>query len=357
LLYRRGRIEAVVAYLNPGDRVPRGVWLSYALALSLLLIAPNIVTPFYLLLICYALVYSIAGVGLNLLLGYGGLLSLGHATYFGLGAYTGAFLWTFTDVNSFEIYVLSGVVLSMVLASIFGLLAVRATKIHFAILTLVFGEIVFSIFFNGTVFRLFGPRGHGLYIFGGGGLYIGRLAIAGVDYAEADRIGFLTGTYYYVILASFVSALLLMWAIVNSNFGKALEASRDNEERAKFVAIRVARTRWAAYVVSAGFTALAGALFGELNGGITPKHLGWYFSVFLTFTVLVGGMRNYLGPVAGAFCVVFIQDSLWWLIGPRWQLWLGILLVSIALLFPSGIVGSFAALYTRATARNSSRPS
>lgn len=357
MLYHRAKFEAVVAYLNPGNRIPSGVWLSCALALCLLLIAPKIVTPFHLLLISYALVYSIAGIGLNLLLGYGGLLSLGHATYFGLGAYTGAFLWTFTDVNSFELYVLSGVVLSMALASIFGLLAVRATKIHFAILTLVLGEIVFSLFFNGAIFRLFGPRGYGLYIFGGGGLYIGRLEIAGVDYADADRIGFLTGTYYYVILASFVSALLLMWAIVNSNFGKALEASRDNEERAKFVAIRVMRHRWAAYVVSAGFTALAGALFGELNSGITPRHLTWYFSAFLIFAVIVGGMRNYLGPVAGAFSVVFIQDSLWWLIGRHWGLWLGVLLVLIALLFPSGIMGSAAAMYSRVTAHKGSKSS
>ncbi len=313
--------------------------------MSLLLVAPQLVRPFYLILIAYALVYGISCMGLNLLLGYGGLLSLGHAAYFGLGAYTGAMLWTFMDVGSFELYVISGIFVAMAVASVFGFLVVRATKMHFTILTLALGELVFSAFFSGAVFRIMGSHGYALYLYGDGGLYIPRLIIAGVDYSHADRIGFLTGTYYYLIIGVFVSALLIMWAIVNSNFGKALEASRDNEVRAKFVGIRVAGHRWMAYVISAAFTSLGGALFGELNSAITPKHLAWYFSAFLIFAILLGGMRTFLGPVVGAFGVVFIQDSLWWLVGHHWELVLGVLLVLIALLFPEGLLGTISSHY------------
>ncbi len=124
-----------------------------------LLLMPLVLPPYPLIVLSHALVFCIACLGLNLLFGTTGMLSLGHATYFGAGAYTGAFLYRFFDVNSFEVYLISGVVFSTVLAAVIGFLCVRVTKIYFAILTLAFAMVVHSLVINGAIFRLFGGLG------------------------------------------------------------------------------------------------------------------------------------------------------------------------------------------------------
>ncbi|MFQ5545329.1 MAG: hypothetical protein ACE5FE_05040, partial [Acidiferrobacterales bacterium] len=143
----------------------------------LFLLAPLALSPYVLIILCYALVLCIACLGLNLLLGTTGLLSLGHAAYFGVGAYAGAFLYRFSPANSFELYLLAGVFSSAMFAAVIGFLCVRATKIHFAILTLAFAQILHALFIDGAIFRLFGPMGWALYLLGGGSMYIPRLTI------------------------------------------------------------------------------------------------------------------------------------------------------------------------------------
>jgi branched-chain amino acid transport system permease protein len=146
-------------------------------------------------------------------------------------------------------------------------------------------------------------------------------------------------SYYYYVLAIFVLAALIMWVIVHSPFGKALQAIRDNETRAGFVGIRVRRYRWIAFIISGLFTGLAGALWVPLNGLTTPEILYWPFSGEIVFMTVLGGFRTFFGPIIGAiafnYLKVYAVAS-----SQYWQLVLGGVLVALVLLLPAGIVGT-----------------
>lgn len=206
-----------------------------------LLLLPFLLSSYALLTLCYALVLSIACLGLNLLFGTAGLLSLGHAAYFGIGAYAGGFLYAFTPLRSLELYLLSGVGASLALAAAVGFLCVRARRIHFTILTLAFAQIVHALFVGGMAFRPFGGVGKGLFLLGGGGLYIPRFAILGHAFAPET---FIRAFSCAVVLAFLVSVAALS-RISRSPFGQALRAIRENETRATCIGIPVRRYRCA----------------------------------------------------------------------------------------------------------------
>ena len=190
-------------------------------------VAPLVVSPYYLIVLESALTFAIACLGLNLLLGHTGLLSFGHAAYFGIGAYAGGFLFTFADVTSFELYLVAGVLAATALAATVGALCVRATRIHFTILTLAFTQVVQSLFVGGAAFKPFGEYGKGFFLIGDGGLYLPRFRIAGFELAPE----IFPTALYFVILVAFVGTSVLLWRVVHSPFGMALRAIRDSASR------------------------------------------------------------------------------------------------------------------------------
>lgn len=324
----------------------QGAWL---LAVGILLLAsvPLAVNPYYVIVTGYALVFSIACLGLNLLLGHAGLLSLGHAAYFGLGAYTGGFLFTFGDVTSFEVYLVSGIVVATTVAALVGALCVRTTRIFFTILTLAFTQMLQALFIGGAAFRPFGEVGKGFFLIGHGGLYLPRFTLAGME-LEPERF---STVIYYVILAAFAGCVVLMWRILYSPFGLALRATRDNETRARFIGIPVTQHRWIAFVISAAIMALAGGLFGQLVRQVTPQQVGWFFNAELVAATVLGGTRAFGGPIMGAFVMVAITE-----LALRFPLShhfiLGTLLIGVMILFPGGL----AEIGVRVWARLRGRP-
>jgi len=306
-----------------------------ATAGALFFIAPGVLSTYALITLCYALVLAIACLGLNLLFGTTGLLSLGHATFFGVGAYTGAFLYRFFDVESFELYLLSGIVTSTLFATVIGFLCLRATRIYFSILTLAFCQILYSLVIDGALFRLFGPLGWALYLLAGGSLYIPILTILGTQYAP----GQFSTVFYYVIVAAFFGAMFLLWRITRSPFGIALRAIRDNETRAVHIGIPVRRYRWYAFILSGAVMGLAGALHGQLNRQITPQQLDWLFSAEFVLATVLGGSRDFIGPVLGAFVFVGLEE-----ISERWPFGrsalMGCLLILVVFLMPRGLIGA-----------------
>ncbi len=318
------------------------MFLFYGMVVGILLLIPLMLNPYYLIVLDYALVFSIACLGLNLLLGNTGLVSFGHAAFFGVGAYTGGFIYTFSDMNSLEVYLLSGLLSSAALSAVFGFICVRATKIHFTILTLAFAQMVHSLFIAGIIFRPFGGVGKGLFLLGGGGLYIPRLTMVGTEFAPDS---FNTALYYVILVAFFVCALL-MWGVVNSPFGNALRAIRDNDTRAEFIGIRVRRYRWYAFIISGIFTGLAGGLFGQLSRQVTPEQLHWLFSAQLILATVLGGTRHFLGPVVGAFAFVAIQDLSLRLTHYR-SLVFGVILIAVVLAFPGGLAAGATVLLNK----------
>lgn len=321
-------------------RLHAGWWLG--VALIILAVVPLGVNPYHVILTDYALVFSIACLALNLLLGHAGLLSLGHVAYFGLGAYTGAFLFTFGDVTSFELYLASGIACAALAASAVGFLCIRTTRMFFTILTLVFTQMLQALFVGGAAFRPFGEVGKGFFLIGHGGLYLPRFTLGGVE-PEPARF---TIAFHYVTLAAFAGCTIFMWRLLHSPFGKALRATRDNETRARFVGIPVMQYRWIAFVISAAVMALAGGLFGQLVRQITPQHVGWLFNAELVVATVLGGTRAFAGPIIGAFVMVAVREFA--LRFPlSHHLVLGVLLIGMLFVSPGGL----AELGARAWAR------
>jgi branched-chain amino acid transport system permease protein len=308
-----------------------------------LVLLPSILPPYPLIVLSHMLVFSIACLALNLAYGTAGMLSLGHAAYFGVAAYAGAFLYRFSAVDSFELYLISGVLSSTILAAVIGFLCAGTTRIFFSILTLAFSMVVYSLVINGAVFRLFGGLGWGLYLLGGGSMYLPRLTMLGLEFSPSD---FIT-VFYNVIVAAFLASTLVLWRIGRSPFGQALRAIRDNETRAAFIGIPVWQYRWRAFIISGLFMGIAGGLYGQLARQITPDQLHWLFSAQLVLAVILGGSRHFAGPILGAFAFVGLDEvASRWTVG-RYMVF-GILLIVVVLAFPRGIAGGFAVAMDKA---------
>jgi branched-chain amino acid transport system permease protein len=294
----------------------------------LLVLLPYLTDPYQTLLLSYGLIMAIAALGFNLLLGYTGLLSFGHSAYFGVGAYAVAFMVKYLRVTSMEVFLLGGVLATLIVTALFGAICVRYTRIFFSILTMALSQVLWSL-----AYKFFWVTG------GTDGLRVPTPSLlAGMVKAAAlSYTGKIVAYYYYVLFFFFLS-VVLMWVIVHSPFGQALQAIRDNETRASFVGVRVQRYRWLAFMVSGAFTGLAGVLWVPLNGLTTPDILYWPFSGRIVFFTILGGFRSFAGPIVGAVVFNYLET---YAISTTvyWQLVLGLVLLVLILVLPTGIMG------------------
>jgi branched-chain amino acid transport system permease protein len=305
-----------------------------ALVLVVLALLPLYIGLYQVQLLTYGLVAAIAALGFNLLLGYTGLLSFGHSAFFGIGAYSVAFLLRDAGIHSMELYILLGVPIAAVASALLGYICVRHTRIFFGILTLALSQVVYSL-----ALKLFWVTG------GTDGLRVPRPSLlAGmVTFTGRDAFQRFIHGYYYYVLVVFAICVVLMWLIVHSPFGKALQAIRDNETRAAFLGLRIRRFRWMSFLISGTFTGLAGILWVPLNGLTTPEVLYWPFSGEIVFMTLLGGFRNFTGPIVGGIIFTYLKT---YAVATTeyWQLLLGVVLVLLVMLLPTGIVGAITTL-------------
>ena len=320
--------------------VKRALALAVPIAAVLVLI-PYVVPPYQAYLLSSGLTYAIAGLGFNLLLGYTGLLSFGHAAYFGMGAYAVAFLVKYLHTGSMELFLLGGVIAAALVSALIGFVCVRYTRIFFSILAMALSQVLWSL-----ALKFYWVTG------GTDGLRVPTPTLLGgfVSNPE-DKMDFLSGPYYYLVLVFFFAAVAVMWVIVNSPFGKALQAIRDNETRAAFVAVQVRRYRWIAFVVSGAFTGLAGALWVPANGLITPDFMYWTFSGKIVFFAVLGGFRTFAGPIVGAVVFNYLE---YFAVASTdyWQLVLGAILVFLVMALPTGLVGTLGRLALKLRSAN-----
>ncbi len=301
-----------------------------------LLVVPQIIGPYQTQLLTYGLVLAVAALGFNLLLGYTGLLSFGHSAYFGVGAYTVAFMVRYLGVSSMEIYILGGILVTALISAVFGFVCVRHTRIFFAILTLALSQVLWTL-----AYKFFWVTGgtDGIRVPFGDMTLLGGL----IDFTGRGAYLRFINSYYYYVLVIFLVCVVVMWVIVQSPFGKTLQSIRDNETRARFLGVRIRRYRWLAFLVSGTFTGLAGTLWVPLNGLTTPDILWWPFSGEIVFMSVLGGFRNFLGPIVGA--VVFNYLKTYAVATTAyWQLALGFVLIVLVLALPKGIVGTLSGL-------------
>ena len=271
------------------------------------------------------LVFGLAAMGLNLLLGFTGVLIFGHAAYFGLGAY-GAGLTLRYLVHSTPLAIVAGTLLGGLAGTLFGLLIVRRRGVYFAMCTIAFGQIWYYIAYTWNDFT---GGFDGLRDFHREPIGFGPFTLditAGGD------------TFYYFLLAIFAAAVVLMGILLGSPFGRTLLAIRENERRARALGIPVERHIWISFSISCFFTALAGTLYALLNNFADPLALHYTLSGYFVVMTVIGGMRTFWGPLVGAAVFVILQDYISSMT-VNWMSFIGVLFMLVVLFFPRGLLG------------------
>jgi branched-chain amino acid transport system permease protein len=264
--------------------------------------------------------------GLNLLLGFTGVLSFGHAAYFGLGAY-GAGLTLRYLVHSTPLAMLAGTLVGGVAGTLFGLLIVRRRGVYFAMCTIAFGQLWYYLAYSWNSFT---GGFDGLRDFHREDIVLGPL-----------RLNIESGgtTFYFFLLGVFAVAVALMGLVLGSPFGRTLLAIRENERRARFLGIPVEQHIWLSFSISCFFTALAGTLYALLNNFADPLALHYSLSGYFVVMTVIGGMRTFWGPIIGAAVFVMLQDYISSMT-VNWMSFIGTIFILVVLFFPRGLLGT-----------------
>jgi branched-chain amino acid transport system permease protein len=280
-----------------------GRWIAGAAAAVVMLAVPLVLPQFYVLLAVEVLIMGLFAIGFNLLMGYAGLVSFGHAAFFGVGAYTCGLLLKKTPAP-FAVAFLAAPVVALVAAAVIGYFCVRLTRIYFSMLTLAFSQIVWA-----TAHKWYSLTG-------------GDNGLVGVTLA---------------IVAVVVAAL---WRVVQAPFGRSLLAIRENAERAEFVGIDVKRTQLSAFVLSGAVSGLAGGLFALFTRGAFPEYAFWTRSAEVLLMTLLGGPHIFLGPALGA-AILIVLNSVVTSYTEYWPIMLGVILLALIYVFPGGVTRIF----------------
>lgn len=301
--------------------------LGIVAAMAGLAAVPFVAPPFYANLLVPFFGYAIALLGFNLLFGYAGLLSFGHAMFLALGAYGAAVVAGVLGIKHFEAVLVAVTLAAIVVALPIGAMCVRYTGIFFGMLTLAFGMLAHSFLFK--FYHLTG---------GDSGMRVPRMSILGLDFASYNKIEFLVGPFYYYCLALLALAAFVMWRIVHSPFGLHLKSLRDNAQKAEYVGVRVRQFRLAAFVISAVYGAIGGAIMGFRVGVADPELVHWTHSGHLVFMTVLGGFSSFFGPITGALALTLLQDQLQ-SATQYWRFVLGAVLACMVIFFPRGLAG------------------
>jgi branched-chain amino acid transport system permease protein len=284
--------------------------------------------PFWITLATRAAILALAGVGLNLALGYGGLVSFGHAAFFGAGGYAAGILMRHAldgqaapgTTEALLIWPMAMAVAGLA-ALLIGWLSLRTGGIFFIMITLAFGQMAFYFMISWPAYG--GEDGLPTYV---------RSDLPGVD-AMAPL------PFFAVALAWLLVAVWLSSRLAASRFGLVLRAARQNRARVAAAGIRPGGVLLTAFVISGAITGLAGALFADLNRFVSPAMLSWQTSGELIVIVILGGVGRLAGPVAGAIVLVALEHVLGG-ISDHWQFWLGALLLAVVTFARGGVVGA-----------------
>ena len=312
--------ESLSIIPNPRTRLAMlGVFL-------LLLVMPYLVQEFYLVLLTEVFVFALFATSLHFTMGNGGMVSFGHAAYFGLGAYGAAVLL---------IYGGTGMGLALLLApffacagaALFGWFCVRLSGVYMAMLSLAFAQIVWSVVFQST--ELTGGEN-------------GLVGIWPADWAS-DR-----SVFYYLTLVICTAGIVTLWRMLYSPFGYTLRAGRDSPLRIESIGIDHRVHKWLAFIIAGTFAGVAGAIYGFSKGIVTPTTVDIPRSIDVLMMVLIGGVQTLVGPLVGAFAFVVLEDRL--LVLEFWRAIFGLIIIGICLAMPKGIAGSLRALFQRGRA-------
>lgn len=327
------------------------------LAAALLLVLPQAIGGFQTDLLTETLIFVLFATAFNVLYGYTGLLSFGHAMFVAAAGYSVVKVFsqlspmlgipeTFGGVAVLVTWLLAlvvGVLVATLLAVFVGFLSVRLEEIYFAIITLSFSMAIYVIAFQDTIGTVLSSLGLGDEVFtnGSDGLTFipGDVALLGWEVPLVDITYPLL--YYYLSLAVVVFGMYWLWRIIKSPFGLVCKAIRENPERASALGIDVRFHRWMAFILSGAFSGLAGALLIPLEGNANPDFAHWTFSAEPVLMTVIGGPYSFLGPALGAFTYDYLRwfISLFPLLEEYWQFSFGVILLVVVLFLDNGVAG------------------
>ena len=269
------------------------------------------------------MIYGLFALSLDLIMGYTGMVSFGHAAYFGLGAYTSALLLLDSAVPV-PVAMVAGALVAALIAWPVGYLSTRATGIYFAMLTLAFAQLLYTVAYKWR------------------SLTGGSDGITGVPKTALWPSGPSLATpraYYWLVLGTFVIAFLICRAVVRSPFGRALVAIRENERKFLTLGRDPRGFKLCVFVISAAFAGLAGSLFAPFRGFASPEVMFWVLSGQVLMMVIVGGIGTLIGPAIGAGVFILIQEILS-SYTEHWMIFTGAIFVVMVIFLPGGIVGT-----------------
>jgi branched-chain amino acid transport system permease protein len=297
-------------------RVWQSGWLWAGLVLIGLIIYPQLVSRYYIVLSTEVVILALLATSYNLIFGYAGLVSFGHAAFFGLGAYAMALL-TKNYGSPMLLALIAAPVVAAIFAFVIGWFCMRTIRLYFSLLSLAFAQLLYVIVYQWASFTG-----------GSDGLQgVPRPEVLG-SYAS----------YYYFTLGVTLLCMLIMWFIVNSPFGWSLRAIRENTQRSQFLGINDRYYKIVAFTLAGAFAGVAGGLYSQFQKWADPDLLFWTTSANPVLMSILGGMFSFVGPSVGAVIFVALRE----IIKVRtdyWPMVLGVVLLTLVLSVPDGIVG------------------
>lgn len=272
------------------------------------------------------LIFALVTLGLNLLLGFTGGLSFGHAAYFGLGAYGTGLMLKFVS-GSTPLAILVGVLVGGLAATLFGPLTVRRKGIYFAMITIAIGQMFYFIAVRWN--SLTGGE-DGLTGFSRTNIHFGHMVLNLHNPV----------LFYYFTLFFFAIGCAVVWSVLHSPLGHTFVGIRENQRRLRFLGLPIGMYIWIAFAISGFVAALAGSLYALLNNFTSPEDMNWVLSGDFVIICVLGGMRTFWGPLVGSVIYVVVQDYLS-SITVNWMSFIGLIFILAVLFFPWGLLGFF----------------
>ena len=307
-----------------------GAWLPFV-AVGLLALFPLVESTFYLQLLTKVMIMAIFAMSLDLLVGYTGLVSFGHAAYFGLAGYALALMTPKYEAVSLWWSLPAAIGICALFALVTGMLVLRTRGIYFIMVTLAFAQMLFFVFHDTKI----GGGSDGAYIYVKPAMKLGDADLVNLERPEH---------FYWLVLFLMGATYLLLRRVLASTFGRALLGIKVNEHRMRALGFRVFHYQLASFTLSGSLAGVAGYLAAVQYGFVNPEILSWHQSGAVLMMVILGGMGTLYGSVIGAFAFVLLQEVLsnqaWF--GPlakHWQLAMGIFIMLIALYLPQGLAG------------------
>lgn len=310
------------------ETLPRSLQAVMVLAFVALALFPFVASDFYAQMVARMMILAIFAMSLDLLQGVTGLVSLGHAAFFGLAGYALAFLTPEAGPVSLWWTLPAAVAASALAALVIGFFVVRTHGIYFIMVTMAFAQMVFYLFFDNK------------QLGGSDGVYINFKPVGGLFDLENKRV------FYYFTLATLLAVYLFLRRLLFSPFGRALAGIRVNEHRMRAMGFGTFGYKLAAFTLAGALAGLAGYLWGAQTGFVNPELMGFHMSAHAIMMVILGGMGNFAGAIVGAFAFEFLLDEFKGLpsigsfnTGKHWQLWMGMFIVAVVILAPRGLLG------------------